>query len=145
MDSEKIILDRELGELRGSRDSSFCCNRPSAFYYPQSVQSFANGKTHMRSSIIFATLFGEWYRQYDSQPDIELGQFLANPIRVTENGPTTIHGIVKAHLSLLGKAKSILLELNQRDSPAFSEKVKAGNYRFDPLYKALQHLDGRSE
>ena len=88
--------------------------------------------------MVFATLFGEWYKEYDSKPNIEFGHFLANPIRVTKRGPETIGGIIKAHASLLEKAKSILHRADQEESSSnILKQVKAGDYRIHPLYEAL--------
>lgn len=145
IDSEKILLGSEVENL-DSRKASFFCNRPSAFYWLQSIQGVANGERFVTPTCVFATIFGEWYRQYDSQPNIEFGHFLANPIRVTERGPATIRGIVKAHISLLEKAKSILHKVHQGESTfAFSKQVKAGLYRIHPLYKALILMVDRNE
>ncbi|KAL9124712.1 MAG: hypothetical protein Q9217_005985 [Psora testacea] len=146
IDSEKILLDSDVSNIDSQRKASFFCNRPSAFYWLQSIQGVANGDRHVTPTYVFATVFGEWYRQYDSQPNIEFGHFLANPVRVTERGPTTIRGIVKAHISVLEKAKSILHKVNQGVSSfTFSKQVKAGNYRIHPLYKALILMVDRDE
>ena len=146
IDSEKILLDSDVSNIDSQRKASFFCNRPSAFYWLQSIQRVANGERHVTPTYVFATIFGEWYRQYDSQPNIEFGHFLANPVRVTERGPATIRGIVKAHFSLLEKAKSILHKVNQEKSSfTFSKQVKAGNYRIHPLYKALILMIDRDE
>ena len=56
---------------------------------------------------------------------LSLGIFLANPVRVTERGSGTIHGIVKAYISILETAKSIPHKDNQRESSfTFSKQVK---------------------
>lgn len=146
VDSEKILLNGDVSNIETQSEASFFCNRPSAFYWLQSVQRVANGERHVTPTYVFATIFGEWYRQYDSQPNIEFGHFLANPVRVTERGPAKICGIVKAHLSGLEKAKSILHKVNQEESSfSFSKYVKAGNYRIHPLYKALILMIDRDE
>ena len=146
IDSEKILLDSDVSNIDSQRKASFFCNRPSAFYWLQSIQGVANGERHVTPTSVFATLFGEWYRQYDSQPNIEFGHFLANPVRVTERGPATIRGVVKAHISVLEKAKSILHKVNQGESSfTFSKQVKAGHYRIHPLYKALILMVDRDE
>lgn len=146
IDSEKVLLDSEIGNIDSQRKASFFCNRPSAFYWLQSIQGVADGERHVTPAYIFATIFGEWYRQYNSQPSIEFGHFLANPIRVTERGPATIRGIVRAHIPVLEKAKSILHKVNQgKSSFTFSKQVKTGNYRIHPLYKALILMVDRDE
>ncbi len=146
IDSEKILLDSDTSDIDSLRTARFFCNRPSACYWLQSVQRFANGERHVTPTCVFATLFGEWYRQYDSQPNTEFGHFLANPVRVTERGPATIRGIVEAHISVLEKAKSILHKTNQAESSLPSPKqVQAGNYNIHPLYKALILMVDRNE
>lgn len=147
MDSEKIILDSDVNNIDDPRKASFFCNRPSAFYWLQSIQSKgAKGERVVTPASVFATIFGEWYRRYDSQPNIEFGHFLANPVRVTERGPATIRGIVKAHISMLEKAKSFLRKVNQGESSLpFTKQVKAGNYKIHPLYKALILMVDRNE
>lgn len=146
IDSEKILLDSDVSNIDSQRKASFFCNRPSAFYWLQSIQGVAWGERRVTPMCVFATIFGEWYRQYDSQPNIEFGHYLANPVRVTERGPATIRGIVKAHISLLEKAKSILHKVNEEESSfSFSKQVKAGNYRNHPLYRALILMVDRNE
>ena len=137
IDSGKIVLGSEVGNVESFMNASFFCNRPSAFYWLQSVQDLAvSGERCFTPTVVFATIFSEWYRQYDNQPSIEFGHFLANPIRVTERGPATIRGIVKAHIPMLEKAKSILHEF---------EHVEPGNYTIHPLYKALILIVDRNE
>ena len=69
---------------------------------------------------------------------LSLGIFLANPVRVTERGSGTIHGIVKAYISILETAKSILHKDNQGESSfTFSKQVKAWAHRIHPFYKTF--------
>ena len=146
MDSEKILLDGNDSNIDGLRKATFFCNRPSAFYWLQSIQEVASGERHVTPTHVFATIFGEWYRQYDNEPNIEFGHSLANPVRVTERGPVTIRGIVAAHFSLLEQAKSILRQVDHEDSDSvFHQKVKNGDYRIHPLYKALILMVDRNE
>ena len=130
------------------RKARFCCNRPSAFYWLPSIQETPNGKNFgtPTPTYIFATIFGEWYRQYNNQPNIEFGHFLANPVRVIDRGPATISGIVKAHFSLLEKAESTLREVtDQGESRFLPQKGKATRYMIHPLYKALILMVDRNE
>jgi len=146
VDSEKILLDSDLSNIDSPRKATFFCNRPSAFYWLQGIQEVACGERFITPTYVFATIFGEWYRQYDSQPNIEFGHSLANPVRVTERGPATIRGVVEAHIPLLEKAKSILYEVDQEgSSPTFIPRLRAGNYRIHPLYKALILMVDRNE
>jgi len=64
IDSEKILLDSDVSNIDSYRKASFFCNRPSAFYWLQSIQKGANGDRHVTPMKVFATIFGEWYRQY---------------------------------------------------------------------------------
>ena len=146
MDSEKILLNGDVSNIDDLRKATFFCNRPSAFYWLQSIQEVACGERHVTPTHVFATIFGEWYRQYDNQPNIEFGHSLANPIRVTERGPVTIRGIVAAHFSLLEEAKDILHQVDDEESESrLLKKVKAGNYKIHPLYKALILMVDRNE
>ena len=146
MDSEKILLDGDVSNIDGLRKATFFCNRPSAFYWLQSIQEVACGERHVIPTHVFAAIFGEWYRQYDNQPNIEFGHSLANPVRVTERGPVTIRGIVAAHISLLEEAKSILHKVDHEESGSiYHQEVKAGDYRIHPLYAALILMVDRNE
>ena len=130
------------------RKAQFCCNRPSAFYWLPSLQEAGDGKNFCRPTptYIFASIFGEWYRQYDNQPNLEFGHFLANPIRVTDRGPSTISGILKAHLSLLEKAESTLREVTDQGEPHLvPHEDNARRYVVHPLYRSLIMLVDRNE
>lgn len=84
------------------------CNKPTAFYWAHSAQ--VNDHCPL---LTFACIYKEWFRCHDNHPDIEIGHFFANPIRIASSGPETIAGILEAHKSLCDEAVS-LLETIQR-------------------------------
>ena len=143
----KILLDSELGDIDSLRKARLCCNRPSGFYWSRDIQRAAESEKFSKTpTAIFASIFGEWYRQYDNQPNIEFDHFVASPVRITERGPDTIHGIIRAHLSLHEKAKKILHNTDQGENtsaPCKQERVE--DYRIHPLYQALILIVDRYE
>lgn len=147
VDSDNILLDSELGDIDSLREARFCCNRPSGFYWSQDIQQAAEREKFSKTpTAIFASIFGEWHRQYDNQPNIEFDHFVANPVRITERGPDTIRGIVRAHVSLHEKAKKMLHNTNQGETTsAHCKQERVEDYRIHPLYQALILIVDRYE
>ena len=96
--------------------------------------------------IVFATIYREWSQYYDSKPNIEFGHYIANPIRITSNGPSTIRGVLKAHHSLCMRACDLIAKLEPENESAF-RPLGAEVWRYDihPLYKAIALLIDRYE
>ncbi|KAF2185722.1 hypothetical protein K469DRAFT_575322 [Zopfia rhizophila CBS 207.26] len=133
-DSHRVVLSDD----RGRVDSKVkeLCNKPTAFYWLQSAQKGAPDapeKTHT-PGIVFAAIYEEWRRCYDN-PNIEFGHFLANPVRVTPTGPSTLQEVVNTHASLCSQANDLSLALE--------------HYSIHPLYPAIvmvcDRLDGEIE
>ena len=88
-----------------------------------------------------AFLVSEWYKQYQNDPNIEFNHFLANPFEITERGPDTIRGILKAHVFLYEKAKEML----SKATPDEKSAVRFENYKIHPLYPSLVLIVDRFE
>ena len=145
--SEEFLLDSELGDIASLEKARFFCNRPSGFYWSQDIQRAAKRERFSSPpTAIFASKFSEWYRQYDNQPNIEFDHFVANPIQITERGPDTIRGIIRAHVSLHEKAKKMLHNINPGETTSgHCKQPRVEDYRIHPLYQALILIVDRHE
>ena len=56
------------------------------------------------SQLILACFHKEWFRHHDERLDIQADHFIASPVRITSNGPSTIPGILNAHKDLIDQA-----------------------------------------
>lgn len=130
VDSEKITLGYRFNELDTrtlTRTLQSLCNKPTAFYWLQSAQRIdASGERTLTSSIVFAAIYEEWSRC--GEPNIEFGHFFANPIRITPDGPSTIHAIVNAHARLCVHASDFVHKTDGEVSR---------QYLLQPLYHAI--------
>jgi len=120
-DSYRVVLSDNCGRIESKVKE--LCNKPTAFYWLQSAQDGnpIPEKSHT-PGIIFAAIYEEWRRCYDN-PNIEFGHFLANPVRITKTGPSTLQDIVNAHASLCTQAHDLSLALE--------------HYSIHPLYPAI--------
>ena len=126
IDSQKITLGTEFSRL-DTEALQGICNNPTAFYWLQSAQMIgASGELNVDPPIIFATIYEE--RSRCKEPDIEFGHFLANPIRILPNGPSTVSAVVEAHDRLCVHASDFVDNNNVEASPC---------YRLQPLYHAI--------
>ena len=133
-------LDSELGDLDSLREAMSCCNRPCGFYWSQDFQKAAQSvKFRKTPTALFASIFSEWYKQYQNDPNIEFNHFIANPFEITECGPDTIRGILKSHVFMYERAKDILSKATQ------DEKRRFENYKIHPLYPSLVLMVDRFE
>jgi hypothetical protein len=142
----RIVLDSELGEIDTQHKAQLFCNKPSGFYWSRDL--LEAGTPSWRTNppnTIFASIFGEWHRLYDNQPNLDFGHFVANPIRITEGGPDTIRGIIKAHISLCAKAEGIICGEIHRPGSDVNSAPPAGDFSIHPLYPALVLICDRDE
>ena len=113
VDDQLMLLNNEKGAVTPERLHLFC-NKTTAFYWLQTAQSIgALGERKLMPRIVFATIYREWSQYYDFQPNIEFGHYIANPIRITTTGPSTIRGVLKAHHSLCMQACDLMTEARQ--------------------------------
>lgn len=92
---------------------------------------------------------GEWFRTGNIEPSIEFGHFFASPIRVTSTGPSTICGVIDAHLSLCSQALILMKQATDEAKHAFKKSpFNPQQYSMLSLYRAviviLDEFDGSS-
>ena len=104
------------------------CNKSTMLYWDVSAQL---PEANACPSIIFACIYKCWFRYHDYDPDIKFGKFFAQPFQITQTGPHTIPGILKAHAHLYDRA-ALDLESIKRDQ-------RSGWEHFDllPLSRAI--------
>ncbi|KAL9110647.1 MAG: hypothetical protein Q9227_004824 [Pyrenula ochraceoflavens] len=100
-DSERVVLKDKKTKLR-PRDIQYFCNKPTSIYWLPSAQ-----KNDGLRTLILAAMYEEWARSNKNNQNIEFGHFLANPIRITSTGPSTINEIIDAHLDLCTQARRL--------------------------------------
>lgn len=138
LDSYLILLEDRIGQLAPAQLKQLC-NKPTAFYFLQSAQQTDSaGERTLVPRIIFAIICGEWFRTGNIEPSIEFGHFFANPIRITSTGPSTIRGVIDAHLSLCAQASGLMNQAND-DVDHIIEKppLNLQHYSLLPLYHAI--------
>ncbi len=140
-------LESELGDLDSLREAMSCCNRPCGFYWSQDFQKAArSAKFQKTPTALFASIFSEWYKQYQNDPNIEFNHFIANPFEITERGPDTIRGILKSHVFMYEKAKDMLSKATQDEKSAICcSQERFENYKIHPLYPSLVLMVDRFE
>ena len=144
-------LNSEFGEIDTQLEARDFCNKPSGFYWSRDLLTAGpRGQNTTPNNAIFASIFGEWHRLYDNQPNLDFEHFVADPIEVTEEGPDAIRGIIKAHISLSAKAQGILCGEIQRPYYRTSDRDKglsipAEDFSIHPLYPALVLICDRDE
>ena len=86
----------------------------------------------------FGSIYKEWFRYHDDEPNIEFGHFFTSPIRITSTGPETIAGILKAHKSLYEQGCSLLSGMDGAYSKIhLSPWPKPQQYKLLPLCRAI--------
>lgn len=84
------------------------CNKPTALYFEQSAQYGRYDGLYGYPCIqrIFITaIYEAWRTRCGETLDIEFGHFLANPVRITKQGPQSLSEIVTAHRNTCNLAK----------------------------------------
>ena len=134
----RILLEDTVGKME-LRSSKYLCNKPTAFYWLQSAQQVgASGQRTRTPKIIFAAVYEEWLRCHNTEPNIEYGHFFANPVRITSTGPSTVRGVVDAHLSLCTQASSLINQAKGRADNVIEQIPSAlQHYSLLPLYHAI--------
>ncbi len=101
-------------------------------------QTDASGIRTQTPKIIFAAVYEEWLRCHNTEPHIEYGHFFANPVRITSTGPSTVRGVIDAHLSLCTQASSLIDQAKDRAVNVIKRLPSAlQNYSLLPLYHAI--------
>lgn len=146
IDDQLVLLNDEKGAVTPEQIFLFC-NKLTAFYWLQTAQSIgASGERILMPRIVFATIYREWSQYYDLQPNIEFGRYIANPIRITSNGPSTMRGVLKAHRSLCMQACDLMANARQEHGLADKpHRTDLRRYDIHPLYKAIILLIDRYE
>jgi hypothetical protein len=131
------------------------CNKFTGFYWMQSAQDGSPNlpEPAYTSGIVYASMFEEW-RRCDPNFSIEFGHFIANPVRLTGAGPSTLQEIVNAHASIYAHASNMATTLEDYSIyPSYpsiimvcdhvgsdiGEKCKTADGDIS-LLKAVQHL-----
>lgn len=70
----------------------------------------ANAENPGWGPLILGSIWNEWFRVLDREPQIELDLFFAIPIRPTEHGPKTISELLRAHGALCVQVRDMLQE-----------------------------------
>ena len=110
------------------------CNKSTMLYWDVSAQLPG---ANACPSIIFACIYKSWFRYHDNDPDIEFGKFFAQPFRITQTGPHTIPGILKAHAHLYNRA-ALDLESIKRGAESYPDKRSSWeNFDLLPLSRAV--------
>lgn len=138
LDSYLIVLKNPIGHLAPAR-LEYLCNKATAFYWMQSAQSTdSSGERTQTPGIVYAMICGEWFRTGDIKPSIEFGHFFANPIRITATGPSTLRGVIDAHLSLYRQAARLMRQA-QKGFVRIDKKFQSNlqHYSLLPLYHAI--------
>ena len=146
VDDQLVLLNDEHGAVTRKKLRLFC-NKITAFYWLQTAQLYSgSGERMLMPSIVFATIYREWSQYYDLQQNIEFEHYIANPVRITSNGPSTIRGVLKAHHSLSTQACDLMTKSRQ-DNRLVSNRLTTELQRYDihPLYKAIILLIDRYE
>lgn len=81
------------------------CNKPTILYWELSAQGF-DPRLGLGTGIVFACIYKCWFRCHGNNPDIDFGNFFAQPLQITPTGPQTIPEILKAHAHLYDRAAS---------------------------------------
>ncbi|KAL9623634.1 MAG: hypothetical protein Q9160_002090 [Pyrenula sp. 1 TL-2023] len=98
VDEQKIILEDFRGKLT-PKQAYWLFNKPTAFYWLQSAQPLdADRKRTRTPKIILAAIYQEWVKAHGNvRPNIEFDHFLANPVRITPEGPQTVPEPIKVN------------------------------------------------
>ncbi|KAL8708976.1 MAG: hypothetical protein Q9220_006184 [cf. Caloplaca sp. 1 TL-2023] len=139
-DTGRLVLEDEIGSLGSSGwGVRHLFNKLTAFYVLQAAQnSTCTGQLFFIPGQIYSATFQEWIRCYDMKPTVDWGHFMANPVRVTPTGPSTVRGIVAAHRSLYTQASSLVKGAKDDGKPISG--LRGGfleSHSLFPLYQAI--------
>ena len=110
------------------------CNKLTMLYWDVSAQLPG---ANACPSIIFACIYKCWFRYHDNDPDIKFGKFFAQPFRITQTGPHTIPGILKAHAHFYDRA-ALDLEVIKRGAESYPDKRSSWeDFNLLPLSRAI--------
>lgn len=134
----RILLEDAVAKIE-PRNSKYICNKPTAFYWLQSAQQTdASGQRTRTPGIIFAAVYEEWLRCHNTDPNIEYGHFFANPVRITSTDPSTVRGVIDAHLSLCTQASRLINQAKGQADNFIEQRPSAlQHYSLLPLYHAI--------
>ena len=110
------------------------CNKSTILYWDVSAQLPGPNAC---PSIIFACIYKCWFRYHDNDPDIKFGKFFAQPFRITQTGPHTIPGILKAHAHLYDRAASDLESIKRGAESYLDKRNSWENFDLLPLSRAV--------
>lgn len=83
-------------------------NKSTAFYFEQSAQYGRYDEVHgypCSQRIFIAAIYEAWRARCGDMLDIEFGHFLANPVRITKQGPQSLGEIAAAHQTMCDMAE----------------------------------------
>ena len=123
----------------GAEELSYMGNKLTACYWLQSSQRSNNtGERSLTPRIVLATIYEAWVHSHLGKPDIEFRHFIANPVRFTASGPTTIRGIIAAHRTLCSRASDYIVANG-------GANYVLGKRRLHPLYHCIVMILDRHE
>ena len=137
-DEYRTLLSDTHDKLR-PHSVHYLCNKVVPFYYLQSAQGVNNlGHRHVIRRQIVASLYEEWSRHYHGSPNIEYEYFIANLIRITPTGPSTLKEIITAHRSICAQTPK-LLKMGKESGQHVPGRPSATyeNFKLLPLYRAI--------
>ncbi|KAL8906886.1 MAG: hypothetical protein Q9207_001741 [Kuettlingeria erythrocarpa] len=138
---ERIVLNDKRGIIR-LEDLRRVCNKPTACYWLQSAQVVFKGVRIDPDQVTFGAMYEEWRACYpENRPNIEYGHFLANPVRITSAGPTTVSEVLDAHRSLCAQTSTLSTQAhataNERPENIPAWYARYDHYSLTPLYPAI--------
>ena len=139
VDDWLIVLKDTIGQLAPAQ-LQYLCNKPTACYFLQSAQELnAYGARTLIPVMVYEMICGEWFRTDNNvEPSIEFDHFFANPIRITSTGPSTVHGVINAHLSLCAQASHLMNQVSYEGvDMAYHFRSNIKHYSLFPLYRAI--------
>lgn len=105
------------------------CNKPTAVYWAPTAQ--INGHCPM---LLYGCIYKQWYRYYDSRPNMDFEHFFANSIQITSKGPKTIIDILQAHKSLCDQASWFMSAVAESEAQDKSWR-DFHHYKLLPVYR----------
>ena len=110
------------------------CNKLTMLYYSPSAQRRERVEC---DTLVFACILKKWNTCHNKRPHIDFGHFLANPIRLTSTGPTTIPAILSAHQALNEQTASFLDRVGNGAAGDANDFLDPTNYKLLPLCRAI--------
>ena len=110
------------------------CNKLTMLYYSPSAQELGRVEC---DTLVFACILKKWNTCHNERQHIDFGHFLANPVRLTSTGPTTIPAILSAHQALNEQTASFLDTIRNRAAGDANDFLDPANYKLLPLCRAI--------